>query len=67
MKSGKPPTRLVCMSRVLTVTFRYTIRNAMVSDIHLAAPGTRYRNHVRENLHPSDAALTQFNQTHGTL
>ncbi|MDR7126777.1 choline kinase family protein [Pseudotabrizicola sp. 4114] len=40
---------------------------AMVSDIHLAAPGADYRAYAQENLTRLDAALDQFTQTHGTL
>ncbi|MFN4154195.1 MAG: phosphotransferase [Paracoccaceae bacterium] len=40
---------------------------AMVSDIHLAAPGADYRAYARENLSRLDAALDQFTHTHGTL
>lgn len=40
---------------------------AMVSDIHLAAHGSDYRDYARENLSRLDAALDQFTQTHGTL
>ncbi|MDP2081270.1 MAG: phosphotransferase [Pseudotabrizicola sp.] len=40
---------------------------AMVSDIHLAAPGSDYRSYARDNLMRLEAALNQFTQTHGTL
>ncbi|WP_435256992.1 choline/ethanolamine kinase family protein [Thioclava sp. FR2] len=40
---------------------------AMVSDLHLAAPGADYRFYARENLQKLAANLTQFTQAHGTL
>lgn len=40
---------------------------AMVSDIHLAAPGADYRDYARDNLIRLEAVLDQFTQTHGTL
>lgn len=40
---------------------------AMVSDIHLAAPGANYRDYAQENLARLDAALAQFTQRHGSL
>jgi len=39
---------------------------AMVSDIHLAAPGADYRRYARENLDQLDAALTHYRTQHGT-
>ena len=40
---------------------------AMVSDLHLAAPGADYRLYARENLQKLASTLTQFTQIHGTL
>lgn len=40
---------------------------AMVSDIHLAAPGADYRAYARENLQRLAAALGDFTRKHGTL
>jgi len=38
---------------------------AMVSDLHLAAPGADYKSYARENLAKLDAALTQYHSLHG--
>ena len=38
---------------------------AMVSDLHLAAPGADYKSYARENLNKLDAALTQYHFAHG--
>lgn len=40
---------------------------AMVSDLHLAAPGADYKSYARENLDKLDAALTQFHLAHGRV
>ena len=39
---------------------------AMVSDLHLAAPGADYKAYARENLARLDAALTQYHSVHGS-
>ncbi len=38
---------------------------AMVSDLHLAAPGADYPTYARENLEKLAAALSHFTQEHG--
>ncbi|MEZ5754185.1 MAG: choline/ethanolamine kinase family protein [Paracoccaceae bacterium] len=38
---------------------------AMVSDLHLAAPGADYKSYARENLDRLDAALTRYHSLHG--
>jgi thiamine kinase-like enzyme len=38
---------------------------AMISDLHLAAPGADYKSYARENLAKLDAALTQYHSLHG--
>ena len=38
---------------------------AMVSDLHLAAPGADYASYARENLAKLDTALTQYHSLHG--
>jgi thiamine kinase-like enzyme len=38
---------------------------AMISDLHLAAPGADYKSYARENLARLDAALTQYHSLHG--
>lgn len=40
---------------------------AMVSDLHLAAPGADYKAYARENLEKLDAALAQYHSRHGNL
>ena len=40
---------------------------AMVSDLHLAAPGADYRAYAAENLEKLAASLSHFTQAHGTL
>lgn len=40
---------------------------AMVSDLHLAAPGADYRAYADENLDKFAAALARFRKTHGML
>jgi thiamine kinase-like enzyme len=40
---------------------------AMVSDLHLSAPGANYRAYATENLEKLAASLSHFTQTHGTL
>ncbi|MBM3614172.1 MAG: choline kinase [Alphaproteobacteria bacterium] len=40
---------------------------AMVSDLHLSAPGVNYRAYATENLEKLAASLSHFTQTHGTL
>lgn len=40
---------------------------AMVSDLHLSAPGANYRDYARENLQKLGESLTHFTRTHGTL
>lgn len=40
---------------------------AMVSDIHLAAPGADYRAYAEENLEKLAESLSRFTHTHGTL
>ncbi|NGQ92738.1 phosphotransferase [Rhodobacter sp. HX-7-19] len=39
---------------------------AMVSDLHLAAPGADYKSYARENLDRLDAALSQYHSRHGS-
>ncbi len=39
---------------------------AMVSDLHLAAPGADYAAYARENLNRLDAALTHYHSVHGS-
>ncbi len=39
---------------------------AMVSDLHLSAPGVDYRAHAAENLDRLDAAVSHFTAQHGT-
>ena len=39
---------------------------AMVSDLHLAAPGADYKAYARENLAKLDAALSQYHSRHGS-
>ena len=40
---------------------------AMVSDLHLSAPGANYRAYATENLEKLAASLSHFTQAHGTL
>ena len=40
---------------------------AMVSDLHLSAPGANYRAYAMENLEKLAASLSHFTQSHGTL
>lgn len=40
---------------------------AMVSDLHLAAPGADYKAYARENLEKLDTALAQYHSRHGNL
>ena len=40
---------------------------AMVSDLHMAAPGADYKTYARENLDRLAASLAAFTQKHGTL
>lgn len=40
---------------------------AMVSDLHLAAPGANYRDYARDNLDRLGAALSHFTKTHGPV
>jgi thiamine kinase-like enzyme len=40
---------------------------AMVSDLHLSAPGADYRAYATENLEKLAASLSHFTQSHGTL
>ena len=40
---------------------------AMVSDLHLNAPGADYRSYARENLEKLNASLSHFTQNHGML
>jgi thiamine kinase-like enzyme len=40
---------------------------AMVSELHLAAPGADYKTYARENLNKLDAALTEYHLTHGRV
>ena len=40
---------------------------AMVSDLHLSAPGADYRAYATENLEKLAASLSHFTQAHGTL
>ena len=40
---------------------------AMVSEIHLAAPGADYRTHASEYLERTESALTRYTETHGVL
>lgn len=40
---------------------------AMVSDLHLSAPGADYRSYAHENLDKLTASLSAFTQNHGTL
>jgi thiamine kinase-like enzyme len=40
---------------------------AMVSDLHLAAPGADYKTYARENLDKLDTALTDYHLAHGRV
>ena len=40
---------------------------AMVSDLHLNAPGADYRSYAQENLEKLNASLSHFTQNHGML
>jgi thiamine kinase-like enzyme len=40
---------------------------AMVSEIHLAAPGADYRTHAAEYVKRTESALTRYTETHGVL
>lgn len=40
---------------------------AMVSDLHLSAPGADYRSYALENLEKLNASLSHFTQNHGML